>query len=465
MRIVPIMTCKTLLAATLGSFLLFSVEQAFAEHLSSSFPKVCQAQNVEVAGASTADGPAEPGTGTGPEKAQTKPSRSAEDAALSERLQDLIANRLQQYVVRSQDRTAIEAFYRERNFTPFWVNAAGALPSARKTVDFLHGVSADGLDPKDYPTPTFADRDPARLAADEVTLTNSIATFVRHASTGKIAFGKVSGSIYFDLKSPDLQQVLEKISSSNDIAATLDSFNPQQPQYKELKAALARARSKGDGVDPATKPKAPRAWQGGSGQTSRIDVVLANMERWRWLPRDLGAAYVIVNIPDYTLTVMNDGKSVWSTRIVVGQPGKHATPLLAETMKYITFNPTWNVPPSIIRNEYSQPLRETRPRSRGSASGSAATATAQFEYINHLASGTRLVACASTFQINSLFISTTHPTNICSASLRVLIVMAVCVLSIPTSTRKSFFQFLSRRTVILFRAFARSTARASGISI
>ena len=76
------------------------------------------------------------------------------------------------------------------------------------------------------------------------------------------------------------------------------------------------------------------------------------MERWRWLPRDLGTAYVMVNLPDYTLTVMNDGKPVWSTRIVVGQPGKHATPLLAETIKYITFNPTWNVPPSIIRNEY-----------------------------------------------------------------------------------------------------------------
>ena len=60
----------------------------------------------------------------------------------------------------------------------------------------------------------------------------------------------------------------------------------------------------------------------------------------------------MVNIPDYTLTVMNNGKSVWSTRVVVGQPGKHATPLLAETIKYITFNPTWNVPPSIIRNEY-----------------------------------------------------------------------------------------------------------------
>jgi len=75
------------------------------------------------------------------------------------------------------------------------------------------------------------------------------------------------------------------------------------------------------------------------------------MERWRWLPRELGTAYVMVNLPDYTLTVMKDGKPVWSTRIVVGQHGKHATPLLAATMKYITFNPTWNVPPSIIRNE------------------------------------------------------------------------------------------------------------------
>ena len=168
------------------------------------------------------------------------------------------------------------------------------------------------------------------------------------ASPGRIAFNRVSGSIYFDLKSPDLQQVLEKIASSHDIAVTLDSFNPQQPQYKELKATLARAR-KVPGVD---ETKLQRAHKGGGNQSAKEDVILANMERWRWIPRDLGAAYVMVNIPDYTLTVMNNGKSVWSTRVVVGQPGKHATPLLAETIKYITFNPTWNVPPSIIRNEY-----------------------------------------------------------------------------------------------------------------
>src|SRR5262249_42076589 len=69
-------------------------------------------------------------------------------------------------------------------------------------------------------------------------------------------------------------------------------------------------------------------------------------------------AYVMVNIPDFTLKVMNNGVMVWTTRIVSGKPGKMATPLLSETMKYITVNPTWNVPPSIINNEYLPALAQ-----------------------------------------------------------------------------------------------------------
>ena len=95
----------------------------------------------------------------------------------------------------------------------------------------------------------------------------------------------------------------------------------------------------------------------------QIDTVLVNMERWRWLPRQLGAAsignaYVILNIPDYTLKVMQNGGQVWTTRVVTGKPGNHATPLLTETMKFITVNPTWNVPPSIIYNEYLPALQQ-----------------------------------------------------------------------------------------------------------
>jgi len=95
----------------------------------------------------------------------------------------------------------------------------------------------------------------------------------------------------------------------------------------------------------------------------QIDTVIVNMERWRWLPRELGApsignAYVILNIPDYTLKVMQHGEPVWTTKVVTGQPGVHATPLLTETMKFITVNPTWNVPPSIIYNEYLPALQQ-----------------------------------------------------------------------------------------------------------
>jgi murein L,D-transpeptidase YcbB/YkuD len=95
----------------------------------------------------------------------------------------------------------------------------------------------------------------------------------------------------------------------------------------------------------------------------QIDTIIVNMERWRWLPRDLGApaigdAYVILNIPDYTLKVMQHGQQVWTTRVVTGKPGIHATPLLTETMKYITVNPTWNVPPSIVYGEYLPALQQ-----------------------------------------------------------------------------------------------------------
>jgi L,D-transpeptidase YcbB len=95
----------------------------------------------------------------------------------------------------------------------------------------------------------------------------------------------------------------------------------------------------------------------------QIDTLIVNMERWRWLPRQLGApsvgnAYVILNIPDYTLKVMQNGAQVWTTKVVTGKPGVHATPLLTETMKFITVNPTWNVPPSIIYNEYLPALQQ-----------------------------------------------------------------------------------------------------------
>lgn len=89
-----------------------------------------------------------------------------------------------------------------------------------------------------------------------------------------------------------------------------------------------------------------------------IDTIVVNMERWRWLPRDLGNPHVIVNVPDYTLTLWNNDKVYWKTKIVTGKPGNHATPMVSAEMKFITVNPTWNVPPSIVENEYLPALQQ-----------------------------------------------------------------------------------------------------------
>ena len=140
--------------------------------------------------------------------------------------------------------------------------------------------------------------------------------------------------------------------------------NPDDTRYDEKVAAAVRkfqesADLKATGVLDDKTVKALNSPK----RDKIIDTVVVNMERWRWLPRQLGAqnlndAYVILNVPDFTLKVMQGGSQVWTTRVVTGKPGNHATPMLTETMKFITVNPTWNVPPSIIYNEYLPALQQ-----------------------------------------------------------------------------------------------------------
>jgi murein L,D-transpeptidase YcbB/YkuD len=91
--------------------------------------------------------------------------------------------------------------------------------------------------------------------------------------------------------------------------------------------------------------------------SAQIRAILINMERWRWLPHDLGPYYVNVNIPDFMLRVVDDGKPVHTTRVVVGKPEKQ-TPVLSNEMQEIVFGPFWNVPTSIKIEEIRPYVRE-----------------------------------------------------------------------------------------------------------
>ncbi len=90
---------------------------------------------------------------------------------------------------------------------------------------------------------------------------------------------------------------------------------------------------------------------------ARTRLILLNMERWRWLPHDLGAYYVNVNVPEFMLRVVDEGKIVHTTRVVVGKPDKQ-TPIFSNEMQEVVFNPFWNVPNSIKTEEIRPFLNE-----------------------------------------------------------------------------------------------------------
>jgi len=245
--------------------------------------------------------------------------------------------------------------------------------------------------------------------------------YARHLETGRIAPTRVSAEVDYGNHTPDPAALLREVTGASDVNATFESFNPPHAGFKALKAKLAGLRSNAsadmtsddriadgpllkpgmkDGRVPklreilrvhAHNPADPtydkelaravymlqkhaklRADGNLDNKTlavingpapipasKQIDTIVANMERWRWLPRDLGKSYVMVNIPDYTLRVVRDGNLVWRTKIVSGKP-QTPTPLLTAAMDNIVVNPSWYVPQSIIQNELL-PNYETDP--------------------------------------------------------------------------------------------------------
>ncbi|MEO5510601.1 MAG: L,D-transpeptidase family protein [Longimicrobiales bacterium] len=83
---------------------------------------------------------------------------------------------------------------------------------------------------------------------------------------------------------------------------------------------------------------------------SRLDEVTLNLDRWRWLPHDLGKFFVLVNVAGFELEVVENNVAIERMNVVVGQPG-WKTPIFVDTMEHIVVNPSWNVPESIMREE------------------------------------------------------------------------------------------------------------------
>jgi murein L,D-transpeptidase YcbB/YkuD len=115
--------------------------------------------------------------------------------------------------------------------------------------------------------------------------------------------------------------------AGNEIEEALNGLLPTHPQYAGLKRALAQT--------PAS-------------DTATRDLIRANLERWRWMPRTLGARHVIVNVPAFTAAIVDNGAVTTRHRTVVGAV-RTPTPQLNARITAVTMNPYWHVPQSIIR--------------------------------------------------------------------------------------------------------------------
>ena len=334
------------------------------------------------------------------------------DLLVAQKLQEMLARGSERIVERKKERAAIEAFYARRGYAPLWVANGAKTIRAQAVLARLKKAELDGLDPTDYPIPDFrvaAGRSDA-LAEAELRLNTSVLAYARHAQTGRVHHSRISADIDYHLATTEPGEVLARMASATDPGYALGSYNPPHEGFRALRAKLVELRARRFelmnlggptlrlGMRDARVPglrerlglaratdntaydkmlaEAVKNFQRehGLSPTGQVnsatvealkvrrsdreaEIIRGNMERWRWLPRDLGKAHVIVNIPDYSLQVVRDGVAIWQTKIVVGKPSM-PTPLISEQMKFITVNPTWNVPPSIVQNEYLPALRQ-----------------------------------------------------------------------------------------------------------
>ena len=247
-------------------------------------------------------------------------------------------------------------------------------------------------------------------------LTAAYLAYAADVSTGRVRANSVDKEISIEQRTVDKDALLKGAASAADFGAWLAAL-PPKGDYGALQKALADLRRKrtsaaftplspGDALKPGmTDPRVPtlrkrlaelgmmvpasagvlelydealaavvKAYQQTKGLTvdgvigakttrslnisidDRIEQVIANLERRRWLPEDLGKRYVLVNAGDYSMVFVDGGQRVFESLVIVGTP-KDPTPEIRTTMYGFQINPYWTVPQSISGEEYLPLLR------------------------------------------------------------------------------------------------------------
>jgi murein L,D-transpeptidase YcbB/YkuD len=196
---------------------------------------------------------------------------------------------------------------------------------ALELLRYVEGIGSEGLDPGDYNAGALRE---AIDSEDSILGEIATSTFLRVASDLKFGHVRDGGRMDWHVKDDSWnvydQQALLDRAVKGGVAETFESLLPTHPQYAALKKLLADKS-----IDAKTR-----------------DRIRINLDRWRWLPQDLGSKYVIVNVPAYTVALVENGQTLNRRRAVAGAI-KTPTPSLSAVITGAIFNPWWEVPSSI----------------------------------------------------------------------------------------------------------------------
>jgi murein L,D-transpeptidase YcbB/YkuD len=234
------------------------------------------------------------------------------------------------------------SFYESRGFTPAWIDGDRTTPQWKDLVQQLKYSERHGLDPAKYHVAEFEQlRTEAqtrtagtRFPLDRVPEMDAKMTFAYLSyAADLLGWDENPKAIYSNWvaagRRDDLATRLADAIATGNVRDSLEGLAPTHQQYKGLQAALAMER------------------QNPAGHTDQIRM---NMERWRWVPHDLGDRYVLINVPAYQMQVVEGDKPVLAMRVIVGKPDA-PTPLFSDEMTYVVFSPYWNIPQDILKNE------------------------------------------------------------------------------------------------------------------
>jgi murein L,D-transpeptidase YcbB/YkuD len=226
-------------------------------------------------------------------------------------------------------------FYKERNGEPLWLRGQEFDKKASEARAAMAHAAEFGLDPAAFnpPVEITVKRDAAypaeALAKAEADMSLAVVTYATEAQSGRFRPQDLGESVDPTPDVPSPERILQGIAEvKGSVRTYLEKFNPQHPQFIALKDRLDRL-----------PPGSPQR-----------KLLLVNMERWRWLPRQLGNTYVRINMPEFLVRLVRNDQVVFEEKIVIGSL-EHKTPIMSEKMQTVVFNPYWNVPGSIAVRE------------------------------------------------------------------------------------------------------------------